>query len=118
MTKKNSTATILVLVIACIVLFWLTGKKYFLPVAVLLGFSGLFSSYVADKIHWLWMKLGEGLGYVTGRIIMTLIFFLLLYPLSLLSKLFRKNNQLKPGAESYFEARNFVYTRESMENTW
>ena len=119
MSNKKTTETILVLVIACLVLYWIAGKKYLLTVAMVLGLTGIFIPWLADKIHWAWMKLGSGLGYVTGRIILIIVFFLVLYPLSLMSKLFRKNVvKMKPGISSYFKDRNYVYTRESMENTW
>lgn len=119
MTNKKSTETILVLVIACLILYWIAGKKYLLTTALVLGLIGIFIPYVAEKIHWGWMKLGSGLGYITGRLLLIAVFFLLLYPLSLISKLFRKNVvKLEPGSDSYFKDREYLYTSESMENTW
>lgn len=119
MVKNKSTETILVLVIACLVLYWFVGKKYLLIIALVLGFTGIFIPLLADKIHWIWMKLGHGMGYLTGRIILIIIFFFILYPLSLAAKLFRKDTiKIKPGTGSYFKDRNFVYTKESMENIW
>lgn len=119
MVNKKSTATILVLIVACLILYWMVGKKYLLITALVLGLIGIFIPYLAEKIHWGWMKLGSGMGYITGRIILILIFFLVLYPLSAASKLFRKNVvKMKPGIDSYFKDRNYVYTRKSMETPW
>ena len=116
MTKRKSTETILVLVVALIVLFWLFDKKYLLSIALCLGAVGIFVPFLADKIHWAWMKLGHYMGYITGRIILGVVFFFILYPLSLASKLFRKDTlKVKPGADSYFKERNFLYTK---ENIW
>lgn len=119
MTKK-STETILVLVIACIILYLMYQRKYLLSAAVILGVIGVFIPFLADKIHWAWMKLGHGMGYLTGKIVLIIVFFLFLYPLSLAAKLFRKKDivKVKQGADSYFKERNFVYTKESIENTW
>lgn len=117
---KKSTETILVLVIAGIVLYFVLRQKYLLTIALILGLIGIFIPFLADKIHWIWTKLGHGLGYITGRIILIVIFFLLLYPLSLAARLFRKKDvvKMKQSTGSYFKERNFAYTKESMENTW
>lgn len=118
MTKK-STETILVLVIACVILNLVYQRKFLLSTAVVLGVIGIFIPFLADKIHWGWMKLGHGMGYITGRIILIIVFFFILYPLSLAARLFRKDSvKIRPGAGSYFKDRNFVYTKEGMENTW
>jgi hypothetical protein len=119
MDKRKSIETILVLVLASIVLYWLFGKKYLLIIAFLLGVIGILSPFLAAKIHWGWMKLGHCLGYITGRIILGIIFFFVLYPLSLAAKWFGKTSlKMKPGEGSYFKDRNFTYTKETMENIW
>lgn len=116
---KKSTATILVLVIACIILYLMFQRKYLLSAAVILGLIGIFIPFLADTIHWGWMKLGHGMGYITSKIILIVVFFFILYPLSLAARLFRKDSvRIRPGAGSYFKDRNFVYTKEGMENTW
>lgn len=117
---RKSTATILVLVVACIIGYLVFKQKYLLTTALLLGLTGVLVPALAEGIHWAWMKLGEGLGYLTSRIILVLVFFLLLYPLALAAKLFRRKDiiKMKKEAGSYFRERNFVYTKESMENTW
>lgn len=117
--NKKSTETILVLVIACVILYLVYHRKYLLSAAVILGIIGVFIPFLADKIHWAWMKLGHGMGYITSRIILITVFFFILYPLSLAARLFRKDSiKLRSGADSYFKDRNFVYTKEGMENTW
>lgn len=118
--ERKSTATILVWVLACIILYLVLHQKYLLNIALVIGLIGVLAPVLADGIHWAWMKLGHGLGYLTSRVILILVFFLLLYPLALAAKLFRRKDiiKMKQGAGSYFRERNFVYTKESMENTW
>ncbi len=119
MDKKKSTETILVLVLAGIVLYWLFGKKYLLTIAFVLGVIGVFIPFLAIQIHWAWHKIGHLMGYITGKILLSIVFFIILYPLSAVSKLFRKNAfQAKPGSSSYFKDRNMEYTKETMENIW
>ncbi|MBO9564580.1 MAG: DUF3623 family protein [Niastella sp.] len=119
MDKKKSTETILVLVLAGIVLYWLMGKKYLLTIAFVLGVIGVFVPFLANQIHWAWHKMGHYMGLITGKILLGIVFFVILYPLSAASKLFRKNAfQVKPGSPSYFKDRNMEYTKETMENIW
>lgn len=119
MDKKKNSETILVLVLAGIVLYWLYGKKYILTITFMLGVIGVLVPFLATQIHWAWHKLGHYMGYVTGKIILGIVFFIVLYPLSVAAKLFRKNTfEVKPGGSTYFKSRNMEYTKESMENIW
>jgi hypothetical protein len=117
--RQKTLETILVLVIALGVVCWFTGNRYYLLAAGLLGFTGLAIPALAEKIHWLWMKLGEGMGYVSSRIILSLVFFLVLVPIAFLARLFgRKAVKLDAKGTTCFKERNFRYTKESMEHMW
>lgn len=117
--RQKSLETILVLVIALGIVSRLTGHPWFLLAAGILGAVGLLFPLLANYIHWLWMKLGEAMGFVTSKIVLTIIFYIFLVPLSFLSKLRkRKPVKLKPDNDSFYTERSFKYTRESMENLW
>ncbi|WP_369411591.1 SxtJ family membrane protein [Longitalea luteola] len=74
---------------------------------------------LTNQIHWLWMKLGEAMGFVTSKIVLTIIFYIFLVPLSFLAKLRKRQPvKLKPDNNSLYTERNFEYTRESMEHLW
>ncbi|MBO9202358.1 MULTISPECIES: SxtJ family membrane protein [Niastella] len=119
MTRNKTLETILVLVLALMVFYRTTNNSYFFLSAMILGFIGLFIPSLAEKVHVVWMKLAEGLGFVTSKIILTLIFFIILVPISFLFKAFGKNSvQTKAGNNSYFKERNFTYTPESLDNVW
>lgn len=116
----KSTQTILVLVIACVVGYLAYPHRYLLTVAVILGLIGVFFPYLTEKIHWAWMKLGHALGFVTSRVILIVIFFVFLFPIAVCARLFRRKEavRLNKQASTYLKDRNFLYTRESMENPW
>ncbi|HRE50664.1 MAG TPA: SxtJ family membrane protein [Flavitalea sp.] len=121
MKKDNhkSTETILVLVLALGAMYWIFEAPAFLLSAAALGVAGLFLPAFADIVHRLWYKLAHALGFVMGRILLTLIFFVALVPLALLSRMFGRNSlALKPGAPSYFKTREHTYSREDLEKTW
>jgi len=117
--RVKALETILVLVLALLILYYLQHRSWLFFAAVAVGLVGLLVPALAEKIHWVWMKLAEGLGFVTSKILMTIIFFVALVPLSWLSKLFRKPAiKLKSDANSFFKIRNFTYTPKSMEDVW
>ena len=119
MNRNKVLETILVLVIALGVLYWVTKNGYFLAAAAATGFIGLFIPPLAAAIHRAWMKLAMAMGFVMSRVVLTVLFFLFLVPLAFISRLFRKRSmRLKPGGDSYFKTRNFEYNRESFENVW
>ena len=119
MNRLKHLETILVLVLALLVCYFIFHGNIWIKIAIALGAVGLFIPFLAEKIHWLWMKLAHVLGYVMSRVLLTLIFFLFLVPLAFLSKRAGKNTvQLKRKSSSYFSDRNFTYTKESLENVW
>ena len=119
MNRNKTLETILVLVMAFIVLYLFKRIPWFLFAAVIIGLTGLLIPVWAEKIHWVWMKLAEGMGFVMSRIVLFIIFFVFIVPISFLAKVFRKGNgKPKHGDTSYFKTRNFTYDKESMENVW
>src|SRR5687768_2320635 len=109
MNRSKHLETILVLVLALLVCYFIFDNTIWIKIAVALGAIGVFIPFLAEKIHWLWMKLAHVLGYVMSRVLLTLIFFLFLVPLAFFSKLAGKNSvQLKRKTSSYFTDRNFT----------
>lgn len=119
MKKEKPLETILVLVLALIVFYFVFNKPLLLKIGLLLGGIGLFIPSLAAKIHWLWMKLSHVLGYVMSRVLLTLIFYIIVVPMAFFSRLAGKHSiNLKRQGNSYFKERNFTYTKESLENVW
>ena len=109
----------MVLVLVQIIVFFYSRRLLWLYTGVTLGLLALFIPVLADKIHNAWMKLAHILGYIMSRIILTLIFFLVLLPLTLLAKFSPRNAmELKRKRTSNFKERNYTYTPESLENVW
>jgi len=121
MKREKHLETILSIILGLAVIFWLTKNKYLLPAIIILVVIGLFSTYLTEKIHWLWMKISHIMGSVMSKVILSVIFYFFLFPISLLSKIFTKKNilQLKRTDEvSYYTSRNHQYTSEDIENPW
>lgn len=109
--------TIVVLVLALIVFFWVFDSKYFLWAAFGVGFIGVFIPWLAGKIHWAWMKLAHVMGYVMSKVMLTLVYSLVVVPMGIFSRK-KITMRLKPGTSSYFTERNYTYKKEDLENVW
>ena len=119
MERNKHIETIKVLVLALIVVFWVTDNQYLLWGAFGLGAIGVFIPYLAGKIHWAWMKLAHVLGYVMSKVLLTLVYVLVVVPMGFFSRK-KITMQLKASNNdnSYFRERNYTYKKEDLENVW
>jgi hypothetical protein len=119
MTKEKSVETSLVLSTGLLLFYIVLHLKVFLIAAFLIGIIGIFIKPLAVPIAWLWIKLGDLMGYVTSKIILTVIFFILLFPISLLYRILKKDTfGLKNSRSTYWKERQTKFTAKDLENIW
>lgn len=125
MNRQKHLETILVLVLALGIFYWFSHVKrpelgkWLLLSALILGLIGVFIPFLADKIHWAWMKLAHVMGWVMSKVILTLVFFVFLLPMALIVRAMGKGNvKVKAGGTSYYKTRDFLYNKESLEQVW
>lgn len=118
--KSDSTKTILVISVGFIIVFMITKLNWALWVSVSVGLIGIFSKYLSDKIDFLWMKLTWILSLIVPNIIMAIIFYVFLLPISVLSKIFGNKDSLKlrNKSESVYVATEKSFESSSFEKTW
>ena len=117
--KDKHLGTILVFVIVLIILFLVYRNVNLLYAALVLGAIGILIPSLSRKIHDLWMKFAEVLGFVMNKVILGIVFFIFLVPIAFLSRMFRKNPlKVKKSTSSYFSERNFTYDKKSLEQLW
>lgn len=118
--KTNPAVTVLTITVGFAVIYLVSDAAWSLYVAVSVGLLGLISSYLRNKIDFLWMKMAQVLSYIMPNILLTLIYFLILFPVSLLAKAFQRNDplRLKRGAESVFQNRDKQFGKEDFEKMW
>ena len=127
MQRNKVLETMLAITLGLLVIFYFTQRKHFVPlngtewlvpVAILLCAIGLFSNYLSEKIHWLWMKISHIMGSVMSKILLGAIFYLFLFPLALVSRIFKKSDSLqlkKSTGNTYYTERNYKYSAKDLE---
>jgi hypothetical protein len=119
MKKEKQFETILTICLGLIVIYCITHTKYLLYLTILVGVSGLFIKKIAQAVTWLWTKLSEGLGFLSSKFLLAIIFYLFLSPIAFLFRLFNKGQlNLKNDKDSLFKTRNHIYTSDDFENLW
>ncbi|HEY4149592.1 MAG TPA: SxtJ family membrane protein [Chitinophagaceae bacterium] len=119
MDKTKPSETLLVIVTGLIVIYLVKRSVVFLDIAVIVSLLGLLAPVTALWLHRAWMGLAKLLGAVSEKIVLTLIYILILIPVSALAKLSGKFRLDKnPEKDSYFKERNHRYTKDDLENLW
>jgi len=82
---------------------------YFGTIGFFLLLTGLIFPKILRPINKIWMTIAILLGWISTRVILTILFFIILTPISFLSKLFGKrflSSGIDYDRESYWEARD------------
>lgn len=118
MAKTNPKSTVLVISMGFLVIYLFTGITAFLYIAATIGILGIFDS-MSKIIDKLWMGLAKILGYIIPNILLALIFYLILFPLALISRLNQKDPLLlSPDHDTYWVPDEKEPDKKSLEKTW
>ena len=93
--ESNTYKTILTICIGLLIIYVFTEVKVLITISIVLGLIGIISKYLSKKIEWMWFKFSEILSYIIPNIILSVIFYFLLFPISIFSKIFRKEDLLQ-----------------------
>lgn len=119
MNNDSSKSTLLVITTGFLVLFVLFDWQWALWVSLSVGALGIISSWMAQKIEWVWMKLTKILSYIVPNIILTLVYYLFLTTLAIISRLFKKDPLLLSAKHnSYFVTNENKLDKSSFEKIW
>jgi len=118
--KSNPTKTMLTITVGFLVVYAITQLKWALNVALLIGLTGVLSDYLSKKIEWLWMKLTWVLSLIVPNILLSLVFYIFLFPVAFLAKLFGNKNmlQLKDQTDSTFIETHKSFEAKDFNNPW
>lgn len=118
--NSNPSKTILTITVGFLVIFLLTKANWAMYVSLSVGLIGVFSTYLAKQIEWLWFGLAKVLGYIMPNIILTIVFYIFLFPIAILSRIFSKKDHLhlKNNTASVFVETNKRFDEQSFKNPW
>jgi hypothetical protein len=117
--KDSSKSTMLVISMGFLVLYLVKAWHWAVIVSLSAGIIGILSPFLSRKIEWAWMKLGRLLGYIVPNILLGIVFYLILFPISLLARLSRKDPlMLSKDQGSYFVDVEKETDRKDFEKIW
>jgi uncharacterized membrane protein len=121
MNREKQLESLLSIIIGLTFFYLVSDSGFLILLILLVAATGIISRTFTEKIHWFWMEVADFLGTVTSSVLLFVIFFILLFPVSLLAKYFRKKDLLqlqKKSSGSYFIDRNHLYTADDLNNPW
>ncbi len=121
--KKNNQSplkTILVISMGFLFIYFILNWQPALLIAFGIGVLGLLSPFLAQKLEWFWLKLAYVLSLILPNILLSVVFFCVLTPVAIVSKIFGKKDPLKMlnTSSSVYRESNKVFDKQSFENPW
>ena len=118
--KSNPVKTVLVITVGMLIVYIITKWQWSFYTALVIGILGVTSDYFSKKIDYLWMKLTWLLSLFVPNILLSIVFYLFLTPIALISRVFGEKDQLglKNNQESIFKNTNKKFDSKSFENPW
>jgi hypothetical protein len=113
-TRKEQYKTLLILCVGFALIGWRLHHWYIAIAAGVLLLAGLLSVYLLEMITEAWMWIGEKIGAVMSRVILSVVFVFFLTPIAVLYRLFATKD-IKEKKQSYFVERNHTYTGADLE---
>ncbi|HWY12594.1 MAG TPA: SxtJ family membrane protein [Bacteroidia bacterium] len=119
MNREKKLEAVLVIAIGFLVLFFVFKIKIFVLISLLVLLLSVISDLCMNGITWIWFKISEILGWINSRILLGMVFFIILLPISLFARLLNKTAiKLKKSNDSYYKTRDHSYLPEDIENMW
>lgn len=119
MEREKGLESIVALALVSLIAFLWLNINWLIYVAIGLLMIPLISKKLANIIGYLWFSFAEYLGTIMNYIIMFLVFYFVLFPVSLLQRLVGKNQILsKKGNNSYFHQRNYSFSEKDIDDPW
>lgn len=108
--KFGVTVGAVLIVISTLLFFYLSSSYlYFLIVGISLVVLGFLCPLVLKPLQKVWMTLSLILGWISTRVILSILFYIILTPIGLASRLIRKdflNLKFNKSQQTYWSYRN------------
>ncbi len=117
---KNNSQTILVITIGFLIIYMINENNIFLYISLVVGIIGIVSGFLTSKIVWVWDKITWLLSKIMPNVLLTIVFYLLLFPVAILSRIFGNYDvlSLKNNKPTLFKGTNKSFTKAHFEKPW
>jgi hypothetical protein len=118
--KSDPVKTMLTITTGFLVFFVVFKHDWLFKVALIAGLIGVFSTFLSEKVEWLWMQLTKILGYIMPNVLLTIVFYVFLFPFAVLARIFGGPDalKLKNKTASVYRESNKKYTPASFDHPW
>lgn len=118
-SSKDHFQTILVISLGFIGLSFLFKTEILMYIGIGIGVIAAFVPVTAPWISLGWYKLGEALGWINGKILLSVVFFIFLVPIALIYRWTKKNPLNKRDQDSsLFKVRDHQFTAKDLQDPW
>ena len=120
MNESDKIKAQLVIVTGLVVMYFVFKSQYFLMAAAFVGIISIAIPVAGDLIVKGWYKIAEILGAINGKILLSAVFFVVLFPVAVISRIGKKNplSLKRENTNSVFVERNHKYKKEDLEQVW
>ena len=119
MTAIDKLKAQLVIVTGLVIMYFIFHSVYWLYAAAGIGLISLMIPFAGNLIVKGWFKISELLGWINSRVLLSIIFYVFLFPIAIVARFFSKNAlNLKNIQPTLYETRNHKYVKSDLENTW
>ena len=119
MKSDTSKSTVLVISMGFLILYLIFSWQWAVLVSLIVGIIGIISNSLSRIIERGWMELARLLNYIVPSILLGIVFYLVLFPFSLISKLFTKDPlMLSEKHNTYFIEIKKEFDKKSFEKIW
>lgn len=95
------------------------SKVIFVYLACGVGITGVLVKPLAKLIALGWYKLAEGLSFISSKIVLGAVYFIVLVPVALLYKAANKDKLgIRKSKKTVWIERNHTYSMKDLENLW
>ncbi len=118
--KSNPSLSVLTIVFGLLCLYYFLKDETIFSISLILSGLGVFSIKLSVVVEKIWFKISLILSQIIPNILLTLIYFLILTPISLLSKWFKSQTDFnsKNNRNTTFKIQNKSFDKESFERAW
>ena len=119
MSISKEQQSVLAIIIGLLIAGWLMNNYWLFIAAGVVAICFPFA-VLNRPVHKFWMFLSETLGWVSRHIILFVLFFFFLTPISFFRKLFGGRTLMihQKGATSAFTERSHIYSEKDFKNPW